>query len=158
MATASETLVVRGRSEARRLAGTELGVSSWHPVTQDDVNAFGEVTGDLQWIHVDPERARRGPMGGPIAHGLYTLSLGPKFMAEIVRWDEFRMMLNYGYDRVRFPSPLPVGSRVRMRMALDAIDEVPGGAQLTLGQVFEREGGERPVCVARFLLRLVEEG
>jgi acyl dehydratase len=157
MPVGAHTRVVRGVSEARGLAGSELGVSPWHTVTQDEIDAFANVTQDLQWIHVDVARARRGPTGGTIAHGLYILSLGPKFMSEIVRWDGFSLMLNYGYDRVRFPAPLPVNSRIHMRMTLDAVDDAPGGAQLTLSQVFEREGSERPVCAATFLMRLQEE-
>jgi acyl dehydratase len=156
MAVAAHARVVRGLSEVRGLLGTELGVSPWHTVTQDEIDAFANLTQDLQWIHVDVARARRGPTGGTIAHGLYVLSLGPKFMSEIVRWDGFTM-LNYGYDRVRFPAPLPVNSRIRMRMTMDAVDDAPGGAQLTLGEVFEREGSERPVCAATFLMRLHEE-
>jgi acyl dehydratase len=157
MAVTAQARVVRGLSELRRLVGTELGVSPWHTVTQDEIDAFANLTQDLQWIHVDVARARRGPTGGTIAHGLYVLSLGPKFMSEIVRWGGFTLMLNYGYDRVRFPAPLPVSSRIRMRMTMDAVDDAPGGAQLTLGQVFEREGSERPVCAATFLMRLQEE-
>jgi acyl dehydratase len=153
----AHTRCVRGVGEARGLAGSELGVSPWHTVTQDEIDAFANVTQDLQWIHVDVARARRGRTGGTIAHGLYILSLGPKFMSEIVHWDGFSLMLNYGYDRVRFPAPLPVNSRIRMRMALDGVDDAPRGAQLTLSQVFEREGSERPVCAATFLMRLQEE-
>jgi acyl dehydratase len=157
MRAAGQVRVVRGLSEARGLVGTELGVSPWHGVTQDATDAFANLTEDLQWIHVDVERARQGPSGGTIAHGLHMLSLGPKFMDEIVRWDGFAVMLNYGYDRVRFPAPLPVGSRIRMRMTLEAVDDALGGAQLTLGQLFEREGSDRPVCAATFVLRLQQE-
>jgi acyl dehydratase len=130
-------------------------VSSWFEITQPDVTAFARLTGDLFWIHTDVERAAETPWGTTIAHGLYTLSLGPRFMEEIVRWKDLGMMQNYGYDRVRFTAPLPVGSRVRARMTLESFEAKPGGSLLALNQVFEREGGDRPVCVARFLLRFV---
>jgi acyl dehydratase len=147
---------IRGLDAARKLVGTELGVTPWHPILQEDVNRFADVTKDLQWIHVDVERAARASMGGTVAHGLYTLALGPMFMDRLVEWRGFGMILNYGYDRVRFPAPLPVGASVRMRMTLESVDDAPGGGQVALGQVFERQGAERPVCAARFLLRLVE--
>lgn len=148
---------IRGLDAARELAGTELGVTRWYPILQEDVNRFADVTQDRQWIHVDVERARRAALGGTIAHGLYTLALGPMFMDEIVEWRGFSMVLNYGYDRVRFPAPLPVGVGVRMRMTLESVDDAPGGGQVALGQVFERQGADRPVCVARFLVRLIED-
>jgi acyl dehydratase len=147
--------IVRGMSEVRPLVGSELGVSSWVEVTQPDVSAFARLTGDLFWIHTDVERADETPWGTTIAHGLYTLALGPGFMAEIVRWEDLGLMQNYGYDRVRFTAPLPVGARVRARMTLDSVQEKPDGSLLGLSQVFEREGSDRPVCVARFLLRFV---
>jgi acyl dehydratase len=157
MPTASAALVIRGLSEAQQHVGQELGVSPWHTVTQADIDAFAALTRDHHWIHIDQQRAERGPMGGTIAHGLYTLSLAPKLMSQIVEWGDLGTMLNYGYERVRFPAPLPVGSSVRMRMTLLSATEAPGGAQLVLDQLFEREGSDRPVCVARFLLRFVEE-
>lgn len=148
-------LTVRGRNELGPLVGSELGVSSWYEITQSDVSAFARLTGDLFWIHTDVERAAETPWGTTIAHGLYTLSLGPRFMEEIVSMKGLGLMQNYGYDRVRFTAPLPVGARVRARMTLESVQDKPDGSLLGLSQVFEREGGDRPVCVARFLLRFV---
>jgi acyl dehydratase len=116
------------------------------------------VTGDHQWIHTDPERAAQTPFGGTIAHGLYTLSLGPKFSYEVMDVQGFAFGVNYGYGKVRFPAPLPVGSKVRMRATLTNVDDVPGGIQITVTQTFEREGGEKPVCVAESLARLFVGG
>lgn len=147
--------IVRGMDEVELLVGSELGVSSWLEITQSDVTAFARLTGDLFWIHTDIERANETPWRTTIAHGLYTLSLGPRFMEEIVRWEGLGLMQNYGYDRVRFTAPLPVRSRVRARMTLESVQDKPDGSLLDLSQVFEREGAERPVCVARFLLRFV---
>src|SRR5919198_187709 len=115
-------------------------------------------TGDHQWIHVDPERAAQTPFGSTIAHGLYTLSLGPRFTYEAYQLEGFAFGLNYGYERVRFPAPLPVDSRVRMRATLTSVDEVPGGIQIKVTQTFEVEGGEKPVCVAEQLVRLYTGG
>lgn len=147
--------IVRGMDELGRLVGRELGVSSWFEIKQSDLTAFAQLTGDLHWIHTDVERAAETPWGTTIAHGLYTLSLGPRFMEEIIRWEGLGLMQNYGYDRVRFTAPLPVGGRVRARMTLESVEAKPDGSLLSLSQAFEREGGDRPVCVARFLLRFV---
>ena len=156
MATTQTTL--SGIDEMKAAVGQELGVSDWHEVTQEAINAFAEVTQDFQWIHVDVERAKETPFGGTIAHGLYTLSLGPKFSYEIVDVQGFVFGVNYGYDKVRFPAPLPVGSRVRMRATLTAVDDVPGGVQFSITQTFEREGHEKPVCVAESLSRVYGGG
>jgi acyl dehydratase len=145
--------VINGLDELKGLVGQELGVSDWHEVTQDEVDAFADATGDHQWIHVDPERAKETPFGGTIAHGLYTLSLGPRFSYALFELKGVSFGLNYGYSKIRFPAPLPVGSRVRMRAALTAVDDVPGGVQFTVTQTFEREGGDKPVCVAESLAR-----
>jgi acyl dehydratase len=147
-------LTITGIDELRAKVGEELGVSDWLEVTQADIDAFAEATGDHQWIHVDPERAAQTPFGGTIAHGLYTLSLGPRFTFEAYHLEGFAFGLNYGYDRVRFPAPLPVNSKVRMRATLTSVDEVPGGIQTKVTQTFEIEGGEKPVCVAEQLVRL----
>jgi acyl dehydratase len=146
--------VINGLDELKRKVGQELGVSDWLEVTQEAVDAFADATGDHQWIHVDPERAKETPFGGTIAHGLYTLSLGPKFSYDMFEIAGVAFGINYGYDRVRFPAPLPVGSKVRMRAALTKAEEVPGGMQLTVTQTFEREGGDKPVCVADALARV----
>ena len=147
-------LTITGIDELKTKIGEELGVSEWHEVTQADIDAFAEATGDHQWIHVDPERAAQTPFGSTIAHGLYTLSLGPVLTEEAFSLEGIAFGLNYGYDRVRFPSPLPVDSRVRMRATLTSVDDVPGGIQMKVTQTFEREGGEKPVCVAEQLVRL----
>ena len=140
-------------AELPSLKGQELGVSDWYEVTQDAINEFAEVTQDFQWIHVDPVRAAETPFGGTIAHGLYTLSLGPKFSYEIFDLQGFAFGVNYGYGKVRFPAPLPVGKRVRMRGTLTSVEDVPGGCQIMLTQTYEVEGGEKPVCVAESLSR-----
>ena len=132
----------------------ELGTSEWHEITQEQVNGFADATGDHQWIHVDPERAKETPFGGTIAHGLYTLSLGPQFSYAMFTIEGIAFGLNYGYNKVRFPAPLPVGSRVRMRATLASVEDVPGGVQFVVTQTFEREGGDKPVCVAESVARV----
>jgi acyl dehydratase len=147
-------LTLTGVDEIRAQVGRELGVSDWHEVTQDSVNEFAQATGDDYWIHLDPERAAETPFGGTIAHGYYTLSLGPMFTYAMFALEGFLLGVNYGVNRVRFPAPMPVGGRVRMRAKLLSAEEVPGGLQLTVEQTFEREGGEKPVCVAEALTRV----
>ena len=144
---------INGLDELNAHIGQELGVSGWYAVTQETIDRFAEVTEDFQWIHVDVERAKETPFGGTIAHGLFTLSLGPKFSYEIVDVQGFAFGVNYGYGKVRFPAPLPVGSNVRMRATLTSVEEVPGGVQFTITQTFEREGHDKPVCVAESLAR-----
>jgi acyl dehydratase len=143
-------------ADLRALAGTELGPTEWVEVTQDKIDAFAAVTGDHQWIHVDPERAASSPLGTTIAHGLLTLSLAPAFMEELMSFEGFAHALNYGYEKVRFPAPVPVGSRVRMRALIASVDDVPGGAQVTTTQTLEIEGGDKPVCVAQSVGRFYE--
>ncbi|MEN3279092.1 MAG: hypothetical protein V7607_232 [Solirubrobacteraceae bacterium] len=147
-------LTISGIDELKAKAGEELGVSEWQEVTQDAIDAFADATGDHQWIHVDPARAAQTPWGSTIAHGLYTLSLGPQFTFAMFTIEGFAFGLNYGYNKVRFPAPLPVKSRVRMRATLSSVDDVPGGVQLTITQTFEREGEEKPVCVAESVSRM----
>jgi acyl dehydratase len=147
-------LTLTGLEEIRTYVGKELGVSDWHLVTQEKIDQFAEVTGDDQWIHVDPERAKESPFGGTIAHGYYTLSLAPRFSYDMFAFEGFAFGVNYGLDRVRFPAPMPVGDRVRMRAKLLSLDEIPGGAQLTTELTFEREGADKPVCVAESLSRV----
>jgi len=147
-------LTITGIDELKAKVGEELGVSEWHEVTQDAIDAFADATGDHQWIHVDPQRAAETPWGSTIAHGLYTLSLGPQFTFALFTIEGFAFGLNYGYNKVRFPAPLPVDSRVRMRATLSSVDDVPGGVQLTITQTFEREGEEKPVCVAESVSRM----
>jgi acyl dehydratase len=142
------SIEIAGPEGLRERAGRELGVSDWYEMTQAAVDAFADATGDHQWIHVDPERAARSGMGGTIAHGLFVLSLGPRFNAEIFEVTGFDRVLNYGYDKVRFPAPTPVGGRLRMRATLAEVIEVPGGLRTIVDQSYEVEGGEKPVCVA----------
>ncbi|HEY1229080.1 MAG TPA: MaoC family dehydratase [Ramlibacter sp.] len=136
------------------LVGQEVAVSDWLTVTQEQVNLFADATGDHQWIHVDPERAKAGPFGAPIAHGFLTLSLLPKFYERAITIGNARMGVNYGLNKVRFPAPVPVGSRVRARMVLLACEPLDGrGLQMTWQTTIEREGSDKPVCVAESIVR-----
>ncbi|MEU4317605.1 MaoC family dehydratase [Nocardia fluminea] len=143
-------------AELTELIGTELGPTEWHEVTQERIDAFADLTGDDQWIHVDPERAAASPLGSTIAHGLYSLSLGPAMSYTLLAFDGFTHSLNYGYNKVRFPSPLPVGSRIRMRASIASAEQVAGGIQVVLRVVVEREGSDKPVVVAESVARVVE--
>ena len=136
------------------LIGQHLGYSARHQITQERVDLFAEATGDHQWIHVDPERAAAGPFGGTIAHGYLTLSLGPALIHDVVSWQNIRMGVNYGLGKVRFPSPVPVGARLRLGATLlEAEDLGDGGVQARMELVFETEGSAKPACVAELLLR-----
>jgi acyl dehydratase len=147
-------LTLTGVDEIKARVGEEIGVSDWRLVTQEDIDRFAEVTGDDQWIHVDPERAKDSPFGGTIAHGYFTLSLAPRFSYDTYNFEGFVFGVNYGCNRVRFPAPMPVGQKVRMRSKLVSVEDVPGGIQLATELTFEREGGDKPVCVAESLTRL----
>ena len=147
---------ITGLEELKAAEGEELGVSGWHQVSQDDIDAFADVTGDHQWIHVDPERAKDTPFGSTIAHGYYTLSLAPKLTDEVLEMKGFAFAVNYGLNKVRFPAPVPVDSKVRMRATLAELSEIPGGAQMIMALTFEREGAEKPVCVAESVVRVYE--
>ena len=140
-------------SDLKSLIGTELGVSDWHLVTQEQVNLFADATGDHQWIHVDIERANAGPFGGPIAHGYLTLSLTPMLMAQAFGVTGISMGVNYGANKIRFPSPVPVGSKVRLSAKLLQVDDVAGGAQITVETTYMVEGSIKPSCVAELLFR-----
>lgn len=134
--------------------GQEVAVSDWVTISQEQVNRFAEATGDRQWIHVDVERAKAGPFGGPIAHGFLTLSLLPVFFESAFTIGDSRMGVNYGLNRVRFTAPVPVGSRVRARLTLQACEPIEqGGQQMTWAVVVEREGADKPVCFAESLVR-----
>ncbi|WFE36297.1 MaoC family dehydratase [Micromonospora sp. WMMD975] len=135
------------------LAGADLGHTAYRTVTQDQVDLFADATDDHQWIHVDPERARSGPFGAPIAHGFLTLSLAVPLWTELLEVKGVSTKLNYGLDRVRFPAPVVVGSRVRMRATVVEVTEVRGGYQLAVDQTIEIEGGQKPAVVARGLYR-----
>ena len=147
---------ITGLDELKQAEGEELGVSDWHEVSQKDIDAFADATGDHQWIHVDPKRAKDTPFGGTIAHGYYTLSLAPKLTDEVLKMDGFTFAVNYGLNKVRFPAPVLVDSKVRMRAKLAELEEIPGGAQMIMELTFEREGGEKPVCVAQTVVRVYE--
>ena len=146
--------VFDGADSLRAAVGEEIGVGSWIEVTQDRIDTFAEATNDHQWIHIDPERAANGPFGGTIAHGYLTLSLLSAWIMEVSEVTCTTMAVNYGLNRVRWPAPVPVGSRVRGRVVLAEIEEIEGGVQVTWQVIVEREGGDRPVCVAENLNRL----
>lgn len=135
------------------LAGTDLGWSTWLEVTQQRVDGFAGATDDHQWIHTDPERAATGPFGGTIAHGFLTLSLAIRFWSELLEVEGVTTKVNYGLEKVRFVSPVPVGSRVRMKAVVAEVTDVPGGRQLTVDQTVEVEGAPKPALVARSLYR-----
>jgi acyl dehydratase len=133
-------------------AGDTFGPSSWMEIPQSRIDAFAEATGDHQWIHVDPERAKEGPFGTTIGHGYLTLSLLPVASYEVIP-REGRMGINYGLNRVRFPAPVPVDSRVRVNFEVLTVDEFEGGRQVTMQATVEREGSDKPVCVAEVIFR-----
>jgi len=146
--------ILESLAELPPLVGQEVAVSDWITITQQQVNQFAEATGDHQWIHVDVEKAKAGPFGAPIAHGFLTLSLIPQFFESSMDLRGTRMGVNYGLNKVRFTAPVPVGSRLRARMKLLACDPIDnGGYQMTWQVTIEREGSERPVCVAESLSR-----
>ncbi|SPT57639.1 MaoC family dehydratase [Actinomadura madurae] len=145
-----------GVDEYEKAVGTHLGHSEWHTITQEQMNLFADATGDHQWIHLDTERAARGPFGTTIAHGYLTLSLIPMLLAQIYRVEGLRMGVNYGANKVRFPAPVPVGSRVRAGAELLSLERGPAGARATVRVTIEREGGDKPVCVAETLSVLVD--
>lgn len=149
----AEPRVFTSSEELRAAVGEDLGVSDWLEVDQQRIDRFADATGDHQWIHVDPDRAASGPFGRTIAHGYLTLSLLPAFVPQVLRVDGARMGINYGVNKVRFPSPVPVGSRLRARAALTDVTDVDGGVQLTTKVTVEREGGDKPVCVAESVSR-----
>jgi len=147
---------VRHFAHLRELAsgiGASLGDSDWVRVDQPRIDAFAAATGDSQWIHVDPARAADGPYGGTIAHGFLTLSLLPALRASAFAIDDVRMGVNYGLNRVRFPAPVPAGSRIRAHFKLLAFEPLADGAQLTIESTLEREGGDKPVCIAEMVSR-----
>jgi acyl dehydratase len=142
-------------AELAGLKGSELGTSDWVEVTQDQVNLFADATGDQQWIHVDVQRAKaESPFGGPIAHGYLTLSLLIPMWSEVLVVTDATMAVNYGLNKVRFPAPVPVGSKLRLTATLQDVEEVAGGLQITAAAVIEREGGDKPVCIAEPVFRL----
>jgi len=139
--------------EYQKHVGEHLGWSDWTTVTQEQVNLFADATGDHQWIHVDPERAKAGPFGGPIAHGYLTLSLIPVLMAGMVHVEGVRMGVNYGANKIRFPAPVHVGAEIRLGATLAEVTEIPGGAQSVVDVTIEERGAEKPSCVAQVVFR-----
>ncbi|MFB7866464.1 MaoC family dehydratase [Streptomyces sp. NPDC056069] len=144
----AEPRIFTSAEELRAGVGEQLGHSEWLEIEQKRIDQFAEATGDHQWIHVDPERAATGPFGKTIAHGYLTLSLLPTFVPQVLRVEGMKMGINYGTNKVRFPSPVPVGSRLRATAVLTEVTEAGGGVQVTATVTVEREGGDKPVCVA----------
>ena len=141
-------------AELPSLKGSTLGTSEWFEISQDRVNTFADATDDHQWIHVDVARAsRESPFGGPIGHGFLSLSLFVPMWSQVLTVTDTTMVVNYGLNKVRFPAPVPVGSKIRLTATLVDVEEVKGGLQLTVGGVVEREGGDKPVCVLEALMR-----
>ena len=149
-------LVVRGSAGLRAAVGAALGPTDWLRVDQSRIDAFAEVTGDHQWIHVDPERARGSALGSTIAHGYLTLSLCSYFLPQLIAVQDVGMGINYGADRVRFPAPVPVGSRIRARGEVSACHDVPGGVQTTILVTTEVAGTDKPACVVETLSRWLD--
>ena len=145
--------VITGVDGLKAAVGEHLGFSEYFDVTQERVNQFAEATGDHQWIHVDVERAKSGPFGGPIAHGYLTLSLGPMLYPTVVRIEGFTMGVNYGANKVRFPSPVPVGSKIRLGVKLLEVEDIANGVQMTMEFTFECQGASKPSCVAEIIFR-----
>jgi acyl dehydratase len=137
----------------RDAVGKDLGYGDWVTIDQARINQFADATGDHQWIHVDPERAAQGPFKTTIAHGYLTLSLLPVLTSGLIRVDDIRMGVNYGVNKARFPAPVPVDSRVRGRVEIVSVEDVAGGVQVTSQVTIEREGGDKPVCVAESVAR-----
>ncbi len=145
---------IQDLAELKSLVGQQVAVSDWVEVTQERINMFAEATGDLQWIHIDVERSKReSPFGGPIAHGFLTLSLLPMLMANAIHLSDVKMGVNYGLNKVRFTAPVPAGSRVRAHLKLLNVEDITGGAQMTWEVTIEREGQDKPACVAESISR-----
>ncbi|MGY0022860.1 MaoC family dehydratase [Streptomyces sp. cg35] len=149
----AEPRVFKNVDELKAAVGEQLGHSDWVEVGQQRIDQFAEATGDHQWIHVDPERAKAGPFGTTIAHGYLTLSLLPLFGPQLIAVEGVKMGVNYGTNKVRFPAPVPVGSRLRATGTITSVDDVAGGVQVSVAFTVEREGGDKPVCVAESVSR-----
>jgi acyl dehydratase len=149
----AEPRVFTSTSELSAAVGQELGVSDWLEIDQKRIDLFADATGDHQWIHVDPARAKDGPFGTTIAHGYLTMSLGPVLLPQVVTVGGFSMALNYGLNKLRFPAPVPVGSKVRLSADLLEVEDVAGGVQVTYRLTFEVDGQDKPACVAEAVYR-----
>lgn len=148
--------IINGADELKGLIGEHLGYSPYVSISQEQVNQFADATGDHQWIHIDVERATAGPFGAPIAHGYLTLSLGPALYPQVVSIGGFSMGVNYGTNKVRFMSPVKVGSNLRLGVKLLDVTDIPGGIQSTMEFTFECEGADKPSCVAEVVFRSYE--
>ncbi|MDO8178276.1 MAG: MaoC family dehydratase [Undibacterium sp.] len=145
---------IHSLAELKSLVGQEVAVSDWIKISQERINTFADATGDHQWLHVNVERAKReSPFGGPIAHGFLTLSLLPMLLENTISMTDVKMAVNYGLNKVRFPAPVPVDSKLRARLKLLEVEDITGGAQIIWEVVMEREGSEKPVCVAESIMR-----
>ena len=147
------TTHVKSMEDLTPLIGTHLGYGEYRTVTQEEVNLFADATGDHQWIHVDPERAKGGPFGGPIAHGYLTLSLIPVLLRGVMQVDGVAMGVNYGTNKVRFTSPVPVGSEIRAGATMASVEDIAGGVQVALDVVVEVKDAPKPSCVAQVVFR-----
>jgi acyl dehydratase len=147
------TTIVDGLDAFHDLVGKQIGYSDWQTITQERVNLFADATDDHQWIHVDPERAKEGPFGGPIAHGYLTLSLAPVLLNKIISVQNMKFGVNYGANKVRFPTPVPVGAELRMGVTIANAEDVEGGVQVTYDMVFEVRDVPKPACVAQVVYR-----
>jgi acyl dehydratase len=145
--------VVNGVDAFHDLVGQQIGYTDWEPITQERVNVFADATDDHQWIHVEPERAKDGPFGGAIAHGYLTLSLAPVLLNKVIRVDNMKFGVNYGANKIRFPSPVLVGSDLRMGVTVAAVEDVEGGVQVTYDLVMEVRDAPKPACVAQVVYR-----
>jgi acyl dehydratase len=149
------TIEFQTPDELRGAIGTHLGFGDWVEITQERIDLFAEATGDRQWIHVDPERAKQGPFGTTIAHGYLTLSITNLFLAQLLRVPAAKLGVNYGANKVRFPAPVPVGSRVRMGAEIIDVQDVPGGLQVTTRNTVEIDGNDKPACVVEAISRFL---
>ncbi|MFJ8930779.1 MULTISPECIES: MaoC family dehydratase [unclassified Streptomyces] len=149
----AEPRVFKDVDDLKGAVGEQLGYSDWVEIEQSRIDQFAEATGDHQWIHVDPERAKEGPFKTTIAHGYLTLSLLPLFGPQLMKVEGMKMGVNYGTNKVRFPAPVPVGSRLRATAKVTDVTDVAGGVQVTVAFSVEREGGDKPVCVAESVSR-----
>ncbi|MFJ9930754.1 MULTISPECIES: MaoC family dehydratase [Streptomyces] len=149
----AEPRIFTSPAELKAAVGERLGYTDWLEVDQKRIDLFAEATGDHQWIHVDPEKAAAGPFGTTIAHGYLTLSLLPLFGPQLMAVEGVKMGVNYGTNKVRFPAPVPVGSRLRATATITGVEDVTGGVQVTVAFSVEREGGDKPVCVAESVSR-----
>ncbi|XKK60055.1 MaoC family dehydratase [Streptomyces sp. ARC32] len=149
----AEPRIFASADDVKAAVGEQLGYTDWVEVDQKRIDLFAEATGDHQWIHVDPAKAAAGPFGTTIAHGYLTLSLLPLFGPQLIQVEGVKMGVNYGTNKVRFPSPVPVGSRLRATATITAVEDVKGGVQVSVAFTVEREGGDKPVCVAESVSR-----